>query len=1275
MLSPYVPRLLIDWLRTTPGRPFRQVDGTLAFVDISGFTKMTERLARKGKVGAEELNDLLDVCFTELLKVAYADGAGLVKWGGDAVLLLFDGENHAARACRAAYGMRRFLRSMGRLLSSAGFVTLRMSVGIHSGEFDFFLAGDLHREMIVAGPAVTQTVAMESTAEAGEILVSEVTARQIDPKLLGRRKGDGILLKGAPAVPAQEAQPPPDVSGLDLSSCIPVGIREHLLSGSGEPEHRHVSVAFIEFRGADRCLQESGPEVLAGALDSLIRDVQEACVQHGVTFFETDIAKDGGKILLVAGAPTSSGNDEGGMLSAVRRIMDRSSAFPLRIGVHCGRVFACDFGPPFRRTYSVKGDAVNLAARVMGKADPGQILVTEAVLARSPIRFHVETLEPFAVKGKARPVHAYALGAAAGRKAIETGDLPLVGRDAELGTLRQALEGAAGRRGRVVELLGEPGIGKSRLVNELLATSLDMTVIVARCEMYEASTPYFPFRTVLWEVFGVRDERDREMAATRLRDRIEANAPHLLPWLPLLGIPSGIEVPMTPEVEQLGDEFRRARLIDVTSEFLAWVLPTTTVLVFDDVHWMDEASAELLRRLTEDVADRPWLILVTRREQEEGFRLSGGVGTTLRLEPLGSADAADLVEAATEQIPIPQHEMVALAGRSGGNPLFLRELVSAARSAGSVAALPDTVEGLMTSQIDRLRPADRTLLRTASVLGTSFSPEFLGEVLADEGTPPSPTDWTRLREFVGEDEPGVFRFRHALIRDAAYEGLPFRRRRELHGRIGDRIEEAAGDEQAELLSLHFFNAERYEKAWRYSRLAGDRAEAKYALVDAGDLYRRALQAVRHLPAVPPIELAGVHEALGDVRDRVGLYEEAARAYRSARRLVAGDPLAQAKLLLKESRIRERLGRYQQALAWVTRGHRALSGVEGREALAKRAELTAWYAAIRQGQGRYHEVIRWGRRAIDEAEASGAREALAHALFIMDWAYVDLGQLDQATNSPRALEIYEELGDLGSAATVLNNMGMFEYFRGRWDHAAELYDQGRKLRLRIGDTVDAAMGTTNIGEILSDQGRLEEARAMFADALRVATVASRKEGIAINTSNLGRVLSRLHRHDEALALFEIAHGMFEEMGDDGEVLETEARVAECYVLMGSWQDVLARCEAAFLLARELGGVPPQMPLLHRAKAYALMQAGRAAESREALEASLAAARARQADYEIGLTLRALSQFARVADEHTDPAVEGESKAILARLGVVEVPEIPLPAPLTVVVPERPLPVPT
>ena len=134
-LRPYVPRLVVDWLRTTPQTRVREVAGSLAFVDISGFTALTERLARKGRVGAEEMSDTLSAVFSGLLAIAYEDGAGLVKWGGDAVLLLYEGDGHAARAARAALRMRAALRVLGDVDTSAGRVRLRMSVGIHSGTF------------------------------------------------------------------------------------------------------------------------------------------------------------------------------------------------------------------------------------------------------------------------------------------------------------------------------------------------------------------------------------------------------------------------------------------------------------------------------------------------------------------------------------------------------------------------------------------------------------------------------------------------------------------------------------------------------------------------------------------------------------------------------------------------------------------------------------------------------------------------------------------------------------------------------------------------------------------------------------------------------------------------------------------------------------------------------------------------------------------------------------------------------------------------------------
>jgi class 3 adenylate cyclase len=226
-LTPYVPRLVVHWLRETPDALRREVEGTLAFVDISGFTAMSERLAEKGKLGAEEVTEVMNRTFERLLDVSYSAGGGLLKFGGDALLLLFTGENHPERACDAAYGMRKALRALGRPRTSAGLVTLKMHVGLHSDLFDFFLVGDSHRELLLTGPGVTRTVEMEGAAEAGEILISEETAEVLPERVLGEEKEGGRLLKGPPGAEGG-IEPLPPLDGLDLGVGVPERVRRHL---------------------------------------------------------------------------------------------------------------------------------------------------------------------------------------------------------------------------------------------------------------------------------------------------------------------------------------------------------------------------------------------------------------------------------------------------------------------------------------------------------------------------------------------------------------------------------------------------------------------------------------------------------------------------------------------------------------------------------------------------------------------------------------------------------------------------------------------------------------------------------------------------------------------------------------------------------------------------------------------------------------------------------------------------------------------------------------
>ena len=1262
ILRPYLPRLTIRWLAEEPDLPYRVVPGSMVFVDISGFTKMSERLARHGKVGAEEVTDVLGAVFAKLLAVAYGEDGSLLKFGGDALLLWFVGEGHAIRAATAAHGMRATLRSIGKLDTTAGKVVLRMSVGVNSGDFHFFLVGDSHRELIVTGQAASRTVDMESTATAGEILVSRDTAAALPNRTLGQPKGEGMLLRSGPSELAfSKDQIEVPIGRIDITGCIPLSLREHLLSEVTEAEHRTATVAFVHFDGVDGLMAERGPGVVADGLQELVSVAQRAVESNGVTFLGSDIDHDGGKIILTAGVPLAHGDDEGRMLLTLRTILDAETAIPVRIGVNRGPVFAGNIGPPYRRTYTVMGDAVNLAARVMSMAVAGQILSTGPVLDTSSVAFNALALEPFMVKGKKDPVHAYMVGHPTGSKPESSVfEFPLVGRDAEMEAFRRALLELREDRGSLIELVGNAGMGKTRLLSEFRAEAADLPQLMSACELYESSVPYLPIRRLLRLLLGHTHDQDASAAAARLEENVRGRAPELLPWLPLLGIVADLPVPMTSEVSDLDEEFRKAKLEEVTTEYLSRIITEPTLVVIEDAHWMDAGSAGVLRAVAGRIADVPWLICVSRRDEDTGFVAPELPRcATLRLAPLAEDALNELIGIATEDAPFPPHEVLELSDRSGGNPLFLQELVQAARTAGTVEGLPDSIDGMVAAEIDRLAATDRRVLRYASVLGVSFDGLLLTSLLEAERAPIGRTAFPRLAQFVQDEGNGRYRFRHALMRDAAYEGLPYKRRKDLHARAGTAILGASADEghdQAELLSMHFFLAGDFERAYRYSTIAAGRAEASYANVEASHFYERAIEAGRRLSQIAPRTLSSLHRALGDVQERLGDYPAALAAYRAARRYQRDEPMLVAELFLKEAVVASRAGGYTQSLRWTSRGRRLLDRLDEIEANQKRARLSAWYAHIRRRQGRRLEAIRWARRAIEEAKASGEQEALASAYRTLDLSNVELGQYEDVTHYPLALAIYEELGDLMEAGTINNDLGAFAYYQGRWDDALVFYEKARDLWLRAGDVPWAATITANVAEILSDRGQLEEADQMGREALRILRGVGLKSAIAFGLNIVGRVACRSGRYEEAIELLEQARAVNHEIGDQPEELESDVRIAECLAMQGRSAQALELATDALVRSETLGG--PATPQLQRVRGCALAQLGRLSEARTALRESVAGAREREAEYEEALALHGLARIAAMEDSQDAPGLEERYRAIFERLGVVAAPVIPI-----------------
>lgn len=1249
-LTPYVPRLLVEWERDAPGTNHRLIDGTLVFMDISGFTAMSERLARSGKVGAEEVTDVMNATFARLLEDAYREGGSLVKFGGDALLLFFSGSDHPVRACRAALAMRRGLREFGRFRTSAGLVALRMSVGVHTGQCAFFLAGDSHRELVATGPSVTKTVEMESAAQAGEILISADTAAALPAGACTSDDRGGFLLKRLPASADSAAREDATVVFERSEAFIPLAIREHLTSSPAESEHRQVTVAFLHFDGTDGTLVRDGAAVLARQLDELMCSVQSAAAEHEVSVLGTDIDHDGGKIILTAGVPRSSANDEERMLRALRQIQDGGNALTLRIGVNRGPVFAGDVGPPYRKTYTVMGDAVNLAARLMANAAPGQILATAEVLDRSRTQFQTEALDPFTVKGKAKPVTAYAVGPIRALRARgDASRVPLVGRHQEMQFLASTLDSIDAHGTAVVELTGPAGIGKSRLIREVASLRGDLALFECIAEEYASSTPYFAFGALLRPVVGLHPQQHGASDGDVLRQCVRLAAPQLEPWLPLIGLVMDIDVPSTPEVDQLELRFRRARLHETVTSFLTSRLAGLALLVFDDAHWLDEASRELLRFIIANVRAAPWLICVSRRSDAAiTYADLTPNGVAMHLEPLPSESSLALVSAAAGDVPLPQREMNALAERAGGNPLFLREIVANRLARRDASNMPESVDALLTARIDQLAPADRRLLRFASIFGTAVDVEALAASFAELVPPVDEATWVRLDEFLVSDVPGVVRFKHALVQEVAYEGLPFRLRRDLHRRAGSYIEGRVGTDgeaEADLLSLHFARAQQYPKAYHYARIAGERSKTRFANVEAAEAFGRAIQAARNIEGIAHSELAALYETRGDLLEVAGMYAEAAAAYRAARRY-GYRGASPGGVSLKEGVIRERMGRYSQALRWYGRALHD-SATDARD----RAKLGLAYAGVRFRQGRYADCARWARNALTDAEASADRAGQAHAYYLLDHANTMLGSAESGRYRALALPIFEELGDLIGQANVLNNLGVAATLEGHWDEAIASFERSRAARDKAGDIVGAATASNNLGEVLLNRGQIAESEALFSEALRVWRAAPYPIGVAVATSALGLAATRAGRWAEGETLLNEALAGFRELHAESFVVETEARLAELAVASATG-DATARAmiESALRHAQHAGGELASRAALHRLLGDIRARNDDATGARTAYEESLRLARSIGAEYEASHTLKSYARLLRSMGLPSE-SEEQESIAIRRRLGIV------------------------
>jgi class 3 adenylate cyclase/tetratricopeptide (TPR) repeat protein len=1218
------------------------VDATLCHIDISGFTSLSERLAARGRVGAEELTEVLDTVFGSMLGLVRERGGALLKFGGDALLLLFEGENHAVEAACAAVEMRKSLRSASEIPTSVGRLSLKMSIGLHSGDVHLFRASGTHTELIVAGPAASTVTEMEETAAAGEIVISDTTNALLPAGSAQQRKGSGWLLRWRTA--KTEAPGASDRTfGVDVSALVPTALRSHLTDRKLDSEHRLATVTFIEFVGVDELLEDHGPEKTSHALDSLIDAVTAIADEEEITFLGTDVDRNAGKIILVSGVPITMVDESGRVLRAVRRIADIETLFGLKIGVNRGHVFSGEIGTDNRSTYTVMGDTVNLAARLMAAAPEGSIYSTMSLLDESLTLFDTEPLEPLQVKGKAEPVIALAVLSETGPRASQVvGVLPFLGRDQEQSTIAAAITDMHAGSGGAIAVSGPTGIGKSRLLEEVLGDESAPTLDV-RAEPYGTANPYRPFRDPIRQLLGIAQGSNEEMRDS-LIDTLEKKAPELVPFAPLVGDIAHVDIAPTDATRAIDPRYRQSRVADITVELLESLHNGPLIVVAEDTHWADAASRALVERLIREAEQHPWLVITTDRHSPESADESD-----IDLDPLDASTVESLVYTATEASPLRPDDVAAIIERAGGNPLFVQELVKAVRDTGDIESLPTSLDGVVGSQIDALEPLARRVLRYVSVLGRSFRTSVAQDLIATQGVELNAVTRATLSGFLDDDGSDRLQFRHALVRDVAYEGLSYRRRRQLHLEAGQLVlDRADGDEAAvvDVLALHFFLGGDQQRAWGYCLRAGDHNMDVFANAEAATQFERAIDAARRLESVTDGERREVWIKLGDVRERSGQFGDSLQAYRHATELTGGDPVEKARVLLRRVRAKERSGAYTPALGEATRARRLCEGIGTQDAMQVVARALGFVALIRQAQEKPRLAIEAAETAVVAAQTVGDQISVARAWKVMDYAHVMLGQLDLATNSKNSLKIFQEAGDLREVAGVSTNLGVLAYWNGDWVQALDYYERGQEASVQVGNMIDAAGAAANIAEVLVNQGRHEEADEQLRSARRIYQASGFAEGVGFVDLLIGRMYGVMGDLEESERTLRDSIEEMEVFGLGASVLEAEIHLADATCRAGSPEVGLQLLDEAEASA-DAEHADFYSPLLSRIRGSILESAGRTDEAIACLEDAIIVASERGDTFEHGLLVLTL---ARIAADRVEDSVQEEARQALRNLGV-------------------------
>ncbi|WKZ41265.1 MAG: adenylate/guanylate cyclase domain-containing protein [Anaerolineales bacterium] len=868
------------------------VRGAVLVTDISGFTKLTEALmtALGFQRGAEELGRHLNNLYGVLIEKIHRYHGSVVLSGGDSLLSWFDGDEKTAshRAVSAAFAMQNTMKGFSVVsLPNGGTAELAIKSAAACGMARRFLVGDPDVQVfdVLAGSLLDKVDAAETLAHRGEIVVTAETAQMLGNEadvLEQRQAGDGSTISVIGRLNRMSNPQPWDaalVPGADqVRPWLHPLVYKYISDGQEQflSQLRPSVSMFMHFDGIDY-----DADLQAGKkLNALIQLVQKNATRYGGTLIDITTGDKGSYFYIAVGALYAHEDDPARGVALAHTLLEIPAELDhvknIQIGVSRGTIWSGSVGNDEWRKFSVIGNEVNVAARLMQIAAPGTMLVTQRIADATRSSYQWKPVDEVSIKGLSKPVTIFETIDT--KNASRTDKLfsasKIIGREAERALLKDMLQQIDANSSNVVVIEGEAGIGKSRLISDLIVHAQEnaIPIVVGAGYAIEQSTPYHAWRPVFEAILGLDAADDGERRREKAREWLRAHDASLLDRAPLLSPVLSLDTQDNSLTKQMTGQVRaentRSLLIAILRLFIG---DAPKLLVLEDTHWFDSSSLALAVEATRSLTNI-MVAITTRRMREDtseylGIILDQDQTRHILLDQMNQADIEALICQRLNVKRLPEQVMQLILSKAEGHPFFSEELASTLHESGVIRVengecwvapesdlralnFPDTVQGVVRSRIDRLPPSHQLALKAASVVGRIFALRAVHEIYplaSDKPRIGTYFEYLRKLDFtpLNSEIPDLtYLFKHVITQEVAYNLMTFSQRQAFHQAVANWYEQAFADDLSPyygVLAYHWLNAKNQHKAVEYLEKAGEQAMRNFANREAIEFFEEALR--------------------------------------------------------------------------------------------------------------------------------------------------------------------------------------------------------------------------------------------------------------------------------------------------------------------------------------------------------------------------------------------------------------------------------------------------